>query len=297
MHVLLFAYWLLRLKKSIYISAIILIITYFNSPPIYLTKAKTKALAKDNSFSLLTYNCQQFYSQGGSKESVQKVGNKIAHFINQEFADIVCLQEARHSIEPLLNYPYKSKVGFNHFYSKYKILNTQELKFEHNSSNKSAFADILVHKDTVRVYNLHLESIHLGFNDLQLIDNWEEENKQDQIKKNTERLSNKISAASKKRVNQLEVVMASIEASPYASVICGDFNDVPSSYVYRKLRTHHKDAFIESGKGYGATYRKLYFPLRIDYILNPNAWSAYNFEVLDQKFSDHQAIRCDLEMN
>ena len=84
---------------------------------------------------------------------------------------------------------------------------------------------------------------------------------------------------------------------PYPTLLCGDFNDVPQSYIYRVLNKGHNDAFLDSGKGFGATYRQLIFPFRIDFILVDNLWSAYNFKVLEKKLSDHQAIRCDVEFN
>ena len=67
--------------------------------------------------------------------------------------------------------------------------------------------------------------------------------------------------------------------------------------AHRKLNKGHKDAFLDSGKGFGATYRQLIFPFRIDFILVDNLSSAYNFKVLEKKLSDHQAIRCDVEFN
>jgi len=91
--------------------------------------------------------------------------------------------------------------------------------------------------------------------------------------------------------------MKSINSSPYPTLICGDFNDVPQSYIYRELNKEHKDAFLDSGKGFGATYRQLIFPFRIDFILVNNLWSSYNFKVLEKNLSDHQAIRCDIEFN
>lgn len=296
-HILMFLYWLLKFKKTIYISGLILVLSYFNSSPVLTFQSKTKALAKDESFSILSYNCQQFYYKGGAKDSVKNIRNSISHFITQQNADVVCLQEARLSIANLLKYPYKSQVGFNHFYSKYPILLSKALEFESNSSNISAYADILIHNDTFRVYNLHLESIHLASNDLQLIDNWEGTDKQEQIKKNTEALSAKISLASVKRAAQVDFISQHISDTPYQSIVCGDFNDVPYSYIYKNLKSGFKDAFIECGKGFGATYRKLFFPFRIDYILHPSNWNSYNFMILEEKLSDHQAIRCDIEIN
>jgi len=290
-------YWLVRFNKVIYLSLSVLILSYFFSVPIFQTKSKFKALAKDNSFSALTFNSQLFYFCGGLKEEVREHQSKIAHFLKQENTDVLCLQEAREGITSSLNYPYQSINGFNHIYSKYEIVNSGEIAFNENSTNLSCYADMLVHYDTIRVYNLHLESLHLGNEDYALLKEWDETNPEDEFKNKTQKISNKINKATSIRVSQVETIIESIKDSPYPTLLCGDFNDVPQSYVYRRLNDNHKDAFLESGKGFGATYRQLIFPFRIDYILADNNWSAYNFEVLDEKLSDHQAIRCEIEIN
>lgn len=290
-------YWLVRFNKVIYLSLSVLILSYFFSVPVFQTKSKFKALAKDNSFSILTFNSQLFYFGGGQKDEVHEHQSKIVHFLKQENADILCLQEAREGITSSLNYPYQSINGFNQIYSKYEIVNSGEILFSESSTNQSCYADMLVHYDTIRVYNLHLESLHLGNEDYALIKEWDEDSKEDEFKNKTQKISNKINKATSIRVNQVETIIESIKDSPYRTLLCGDFNDVPQSYVYRRLKDEHKDAFLESGKGFGATFRQLIFPFRIDYILTYKTWSAYNFEVLDDKLSDHQAIRCDIEIN
>ena len=296
-HSFFIVYWLVRFNKVIYLSVSVLILSYFFSVPVFQTKSKFKALAKDSSFSILTFNSQLFYFGGGQKEEVRAHQSKIAHFLKQENADILCLQEAREGISSSLNYPYQSINGFNHIYSKYEIINSGEILFSESSTNQSCYADMLVHYDTIRVYNLHLESLHLGNEDYALLKEWDEDSQEDEFKNKTQKISNKINKATSIRVNQVETIIESIKDSPYPTLLSGDFNDVPQSYIYRRLNEGHKDAFLESGKGFGATYRQLIFPFRIDYILADKTWSAYNFEVLDEKLSDHQAIRCDVEIN
>lgn len=296
-HSFFIVYWLVRFNRVIYLSASVLILSYFFSVPVFQTKSKFKALAKDNSFSILTFNSQLFYFGGGQKEEVRVHQSKIAHFLKQENADILCLQEAREGISTSLNYPYQSINGFNHIYSKYEIINSGEILYKENSTNQSYFADMLVHYDTIRIYNLHLESLHLGNEDYALLKEWDDDSKEDEFKNKTQKISKKINKATSIRVNQVETIIESINDSPYPTLLCGDFNDVPQSYIYRRLKDNHKDAFLESGKGFGATYQQLIFPFRIDYILTDNNWSAYNFEVLDAKLSDHQAIRSDVEIN
>lgn len=296
-HVLFVAYWLIRLNNKIYISVLTLSISYFFSVPIFQSKSVFKALAKDKSFSIMSFNSQLAYFSGGKKEEVKEQQSKIIHFLNQEHPDVLCLQEARKGLNDYLNYPYHSNYGYSQIYSKHKIVSTGNMNFEKNSSNSSCYADILINEDTIRIYNLHLESLHLGIEDYKLLKNSLDESRDQELQSHTKNLKNKIHLAATKRVNQVNEIMESILRCPYPSVLCGDFNDVAQSYVYKQLTTQHNDAFLDSGKGYGATYRQLLFPFRIDYILTPKNWAAFNFEVLEEKLSDHQAIRCDIELN
>jgi endonuclease/exonuclease/phosphatase family metal-dependent hydrolase len=165
------------------------------------------------------------------------------------------------------------------------------------STNKSAYADLLINKDTVRVYNLHLESLHLANEDYTLLKENGEIDESDNLTEKTQNIFKKIEQATAKRVQQVTAIKASINDCPYPSLICGDFNDVPQSYAYQQLSESKKDAFLESGKGYGSTYQQLIFPFRIDYLLIPDYWRAFNFIVLKEKLSDHQAIRCEVEVN
>lgn len=294
-HLFFAVYWLTRFNKVIYLSVGVLLISYFFSVPIFNTKSKFKALAKDQSFSILSYNTQSFYHAGGSQENVSDVKANIAHYLNQQNADVVCLQEARKGFSSSLNYPYKSLYGFNQIYSRYEIVSAGNLAFNQVTTNASAYADIILNYDTIRIYNLHLESLHLGSTDYTLI-NGNERTTQQEVSEKTQELSNKISSASAKRVEQINTLLSHVKSSPYPTLLCGDFNDVSQSYIYRRLTQKHTDAFLASGKGFGATFRKLLFPFRIDYILYPSNWAAYNFEVLEVKLSDHQAIRCDIEV-
>tara|TARA_Y100000385_G_scaffold291803_1_gene372539 strand:+ start:7604 stop:8650 length:1047 start_codon:yes stop_codon:yes gene_type:complete len=296
-HILFVLYWIVQFKKVVFYSIIALAISYLFATPIFKSKHKFKALAKDRSFSVLSFNSQMSYFLGGSKKQVQENQSNIIHFLNQENADIVCIQEARKGIDINLNYPYKSIFDFNHIYSKYKIIDAKEFVFKEISTNKSSYVDVLVHGDTIRVYNLHLESLHLNKENYQLNDEWKSQNGNLPSQNKSENISKKINLATKKRIDQTMSIVMSIQNCPYPSMICGDFNEVSQSYIYRKLSRHHKDAFIKSGKGFGATYSRFFFPFRIDYILVDEIWSPFNFEVLDGNISDHQAIRCDIEMN
>ena len=105
----------------------------------------------------MSFNSQLSYFSGGKKEQVQAHQSKIIHFLNQENADVLCLQEARKGMSPNLNHHYKAVFGYSQIYSKYEIISAKEIVFNETSTNNSCYADLLIHRDTIRIYNLHLE--------------------------------------------------------------------------------------------------------------------------------------------
>ena len=55
-----------------------------------------------------------------------------------------------------------------------------------------------------------------------------------------------------------------IERSPYPVILCGDFNEVPYGYAYGRVRKQLRNAFENSGTGFGFTYNKAPRYIRID---------------------------------
>ena len=100
----------------------------------------------------------------------------------------------------------------------------------------------------------------------------------------------KFRRANKIRPNQVDKVMANIDACSEPSIVVGDFNDTPLSYTYSRLSRGRKDSFLEVGKGFGATYCSLWPMLRIDYILYPETLKARWYDRGDVKYSDHYPI-------
>ena len=80
-------------------------------------------------------------------------------------------------------------------------------------------------------------------------------------------------------------------------IVCGDFNDSPTSFAYGTLSKGLKDAFIESGSGLGNTYIGPFPSLRIDYILYDKSFDSYNYKSINTNYSDHKLIETLLIKN
>ena len=89
----------------------------------------------------------------------------------------------------------------------------------------------------------------------------------------------------KERASQIKIIEQNMKESPYPIIICGDFNDTPLSYTYKKIKSNLIDSFTISGSGIGDSYVKIPM-LRIDYIFHDNKFKSYNYQ------KQKKAFRC-----
>jgi endonuclease/exonuclease/phosphatase family metal-dependent hydrolase len=217
----------------------------------------------------------------------ENVAQKIVEFIELKDPDILCLQEFHTSKKATLKFSYKyEKItnATNHsgqvIYSKFKIINSGSLNFS-NSTNNAIFIDILKNKDTLRIYNVHLESLRINPKEEEL------------TQENSEKIRIRLENGFKIQANQASLILQHQEKIKYKSIICGDFNNTAFSWVYKKLKTDKNDAFEEAGSGFGKTY-EFPFPLRIDFILSDKKIEINNFKTYTIKLSDHYPIMARL---
>ncbi len=265
---------------------------------------------------ILSYNIQNFVRQNISNTKyITKFDNqaKIAKFINDQKADIICLQEIlydRGDLQKFANEFGKKNKTPNFYYRNYFRTKKQILDgiaiftrfpvinkgfLEYADKTIGIFNDIVIASDTFRLYNLHLASIHFKKEEYDFISDLPNQQDQEVIKKNSLQVISKLRSAFINRGHQVKIVKRHIKDSPYPVIICGDFNDTPSSYAYREITAGLTDAFVESGSGFGVTYAGESFPsFRIDYIFHDVVFESRRFTRHKISLSDHYPISCYL---
>jgi len=257
-----------------------------------------------NEIKLLSYNCQGLYSNY-EKTHGKTLSNSIAQFITKQQPDIVCLQEFRgvkeEEIKTFMDDFSKGINAHDFHYQRYFIDQTQ------NSSlclitlssfpvvNRNAillgkrrigmYTDLLIWNDTVRVFNIHLQSTRLAQKDIDFVMNTAPDL---QNADNYKTIYRKLANAYHTRAQQARLIALEINKSPHPVIVCGDFNDTPTSFAYHQIAKNLEDTFIRSGKGMGNTYNNaLLPPIRIDYILYSNVFKSSAFTVFNAPYSDH----------
>ncbi len=252
---------------------------------------------------LVSYNVGLFAHGRGKHAgcSREEVAERTVAWLRETDADVICLQEfyldsgqrpERYLREHFPGYTaqyyvYTGKRGRfgNVILSRYPVLSKGHINFE-NSTNMAIYADLDVLGSRVRVYNCHFESYNISLTHLV-----------SSIRKDMsiEEDGRKFRRSVRQRPLQVDEVMANIDACREQALVVGDFNDNPLSYTYHRLIRDRKDAFIEVGKGFGATYSALWPMLRIDYILYPSSLKARWYKRGNVGFSDHYPILSSFE--
>ena len=279
-------YWIIRLKKHFVLSSLVIILGFGYISKIY--KFSEKKILLNDDIKIMSYNVRMFnHYKWNSDESLAK---KTYSFITENQPDILAIQEFYQSEQDTISYPFqyvKTKSKTNKFglaiYSSYPIVNSGSLDFQH-SANNIIFADIVKEQDTIRVYNIHLESLKI---------NTQKENFGEQ---NSDKLLRRIKVAFKEQAIQTEQFLEHEKKWQGKKIICGDFNNTAFSWVYRQIAKDKKDAFQKAGKGFGKTFSYTY-PLRIDFILADSSFNINHFKTFDVEYSDHFPILAHLSLN
>lgn len=295
--------WAVNLRWEAMISVVIIAVgfTHFSN---YIKLRKPKK-EHEGTFSVMSYNLRLFniFEDKGSTGAE----NKILKFISSNQPSVLCMQELYIKGEPAIkDREIKKALGGGYFshikmigsgkgryygigtYSRYPIINKGEIKHP-ASSSLSIYTDVVIEKDTFRIFNNHLQSFRLQTIEESFMEELlGPENKQliDDIKN----ISRRLKRGFARRALQAQVVKDYINLSPYPVIVAGDFNDTPVSYAYRKIRKGLNDSFVSSGHGAGFTYRGNYPPNRIDYILYDNRLVSTFFDIPRVRYSDHYPV-------
>lgn len=282
LNVLFLIYWLLKVKRQLLVSLLILAIGYKYVGSLYKFSSSKDIEATDNIL-LMNYNVRLFNLYNWIEEGDTQT--QIVDFIKEVSPDVISFQEYHpHKSIDLSFYKYKyealqgARVKYGQaIFSKYPIINSGSIKFP-NTANNAIYADIVKDKDTLRVYNLHLQSLRIQPN----LDDFEMEN--------SNVLIEHIGDAFEMQQSQVELFVEHKNNSPYKVVVCGDFNNTAYSYVYNKVKGNLCDTFLEAGNGFGRTFDFKYFPTRIDFILTDVSYAVNSFKTYEKKLSDHYPI-------
>lgn len=304
-------WWLFRRKKTfIYPLALLLLSLPFYGRQFHFTFGKSEP-SPANAFTVMSYNVKLFdlYNWSHNKQT----RSKMFSLISSQHPAILNLQEFftrkpdypnLDSLKSLLHLPHahaeytifnqKGSWGVVTF-SRFPIVDQGRIVFNNRNNNICIYTDLLVDGDTIRVYNMHLQSVSFGYADYKFMEGRMSSEDMNDEMESSKNILRRMKRAYTKRARQAESIASHIAACPYPVIVCGDFNDPPVSYTYRTISANLEDAFYSGESGFGKTFVNPFPVPRIDYILHSASMHSWQFRTLQENgLSDHYPVVCEI---
>ena len=284
-------YWLIRLRFHWALMPLITLlccIPYVGT--IYQFGATDEKADIKSGIKLATYNVARF-----SGETTGFIAQDILAEMKRQKVDIACIQEYndfsgdKKNSDSYKDYFPHSAFGNNDMviFSRYPIVNVKNIDFE-QTNNSAMWVEVNVNDNIYRIYNVHLETT--GINSAL--------HKAAKLtKKGVEVEGNAIVNAIYgnytigmiARSGQANMLAMDMRESEAPVIVCGDFNDVPYSYVYNTMLGDKIDGFKECGSGFMYTYRGGK-KVRIDYIFHDKGLEGLSYYKKELSYSDHYPV-------
>lgn len=310
-------YWTARRRYWLFLPLIAILGNWAYITHILHLPASSETPAVDV-LTIATYNVDSF-----NREPDGTTCKNIASYMRSQKADILCFQELginstftsdsvkaafadwKYSLIPYTadSLPLLQLALF----SNYPIRQSKLLTYP-DSRNCSLWCDLEVNGQLLRVFNNHLQTTEVNRNKRKLLKVLKEEQKQDEFQPKSRqefdrnsmeldtraavfRLLDGLHQNFIRRAAQAETLQRLIDATPHPTLVCGDFNSLPSSYTYATLKgTRLNDGFQTCGHGYMYTYRYFKHLLRIDYILHSLDIEGVDYFSPELEYSDHNPV-------
>ena len=247
---------------------------------------------------IATYNVARF-----SRETSGFIAQDILSEMKKQKVDVVCFQEYNDQCGDKKNsdsykdyFPYMAMGESDMMiYSRYPIIKSKNLNFE-MTNNSAMWAEINVNGTALRVYNAHLETT--GINTTlhkagKLI------NQGLDVESNAllRAFYGNYTLGMIARSGQANVLAMDMRDCELPVIVCGDFNDVPYSYVYNTMLGDKVDGFKECGSGFMYTFRGGNKKVRIDYIFHDKGMTGLSYYKRELSYSDHNPVFMKIGLN
>ena len=237
-------------------------------------------------------------------ESAVKESLQLVDYVSNLDADILCFQEFYNDSNSIYFNTLKGfeKEGYNHFsdgyvlginkakfgvttLSKFPIVNQGIIEFgKYSRHNRGIFTDVAIRGDTIRILNIHLQSLAIKKGDLAY----------EKLKETVQ----KFKWTQHRKEFQVKNTLKVVDPVSDKMILCGDLNTTPYEPIYKLLNDQFSNGFEKKGNGFGYTLNKRFLRfLRIDNIFYGPSIKVNSFEVIDSVgYSDHFPIQSYFEI-
>ncbi len=251
--------------------------------------------------SVISYNVHGFQGLGGSKSQSDTNARAFLDLVREYNPDILCLQEYS-SAKKVRVTDSLILMGYNHHHgsqgkntkpSGTVVFSKLPITFVKRIDHNMLLVELLHGEQNFRICCVHLDSYALDDTDREEI----EQMLHGEMKPESRMLDKVKETILKHETEWEEKLEPIVSESTVPILMVGDFNDIPSSWLYAQVSKHLDDTFCDKGLGLCRTYNGDGFPhFRIDYIFRSKEFQTLSYKRIKTDISDHYPVISSLEL-
>lgn len=300
---MLFMWWAIKWKKLALLPlAVILLNIGFIMSMVRIDLGREVRKENPLSLKVATYNMHGF-----AQQDLKGMLENFVKYLEKERVDIVCFQEFKiserlpaDSIARIFRdwMPYSVMEGESTqmgiaVFSRYPVGEHGFLHFE-DTFNGAMWADVKVGGEPIRVFNAHFQTTSISQSGRELERIKDRGVTDYEGKMAFDVVMDRLHANACKRNEQVDAVRAIMDTTQRRIICCGDFNDTPASYTYKKVKGKLVDGFRRCGSGYAYTFKPMLGLFRLDYIFYDKRYTGISYRSPRLSWSDHNPVLLEL---
>lgn len=251
---------------------------------------------------LMTYNVHQF--QGNGKDTVQadSIARCFVGLVRAEQPDVLCLQEYA-AVRGVNVTDSLATMGYNHYFGAHTakagtpygttVFSRFPITFVKRLDNEKVLVELMCEGRRLRVVDLHMDSYRFDSSDLAEL----------RVKRDKLRVNGKVTETIRCHEKEWNSVIAPVvDECATPTLVAGDLNDIPWSWLYHQFARRMTDTFTECGTGFSSTYRlgmpdmpNVPIAFRIDMVFRSEGLRTLSYKRLKTPLSDHYPVMVSVE--
>lgn len=294
-----FLYWAFRRKMWVAFPLVALVANFNYISATIQLPAKDK-VSEGNTLKVMTLNVRNFIDDNQDDSA-----DEIKSFLEDESISIVCFQEYKDYVngrpERICKFledrfPYQAISGSIATFSKLPFVKKDYMTFR-ESNNCAQWVDIETGRGkTIRIFNVHMQTTGVN-STLRQAAKMESQGIAVSEGQRASMVAGRMEHEYIRRAEQADIISDIVKETRTPMILCGDFNDTPASYTYKRLKGRLNDGFKSAGHGYMYTYRGAKGLMRIDYIFHSDALEGLDYVSPSRNWSDHNPVIMELAID
>lgn len=257
---------------------------------------------------IMSYNLHNLKGPAIEPDNSDSYAIDFLDLVREYNPDVMCLQEYVSSSGKIRITDSLMLMGYNHFSDAHNstsnphgtvVFSRLPISYVKKIDQQKVLVELMLDERRFRVCSIHMGSYQFDDADREEIEQLRHatmdaiSDTNDQTKRTYAKVKETILQHETEWEEKLKPV---VTESSMPMLLAGDFNDIPSSWLYAQVSKHLDDTYRDEGTGFCHTYNGGFPKFRIDNIFHSKEFHTLSYKRIKSDISDHYPVVVALDL-